>query len=239
MNDARTGPVGLLRRVARRTRGELTVLATLLVLTAALLAFATIAENVVAGDTETFDRTVLLALREPDDPSDPIGPPWLETVARDMTSLGSLTVLAAVSLAVAGYLLTVRRPRIALLVLAAVGSGMAVSSLLKHLFGRLRPDLVPHGVQVATSSFPSGHAMLSAVTWLTLGALLVRVHRRRSTRAYLFGVAVLLALAIGASRVYLGVHWPTDVLAGWCVGAAWAMLWWIVAALGERRARPR
>ena len=112
---------------------------------------------------------------------------------------------------------------------------MLLSSGLKGLFDRPRPDLVPHAVEVYTMSFPSGHATLSAVTYLTLGALLARVQPRRRVKAYLLGVAVLLAVLIGASRVYLGVHWPTDVLAGWCVGAAWAMLCWTVATWLQRR----
>ncbi|HKH34153.1 MAG TPA: phosphatase PAP2 family protein, partial [Beijerinckiaceae bacterium] len=118
---------------------------------------------------------------------------------------------------------------------AAVGGGMLMSTLLKLGFARPRPDLVPHGARVYTASFPSGHAMLSAVTYLTLGALLARVQPRRRIKAFFLGLAILLTIVIGMSRVYLGVHWPSDVLAGWCGGAAWAALCWFVALQLQRR----
>jgi undecaprenyl-diphosphatase len=111
---------------------------------------------------------------------------------------------------------------------------MMLSTGLKMGFERPRPDLVPHATQVYTASFPSGHAMLSAVTYLTLGALLSRVQRRRRVKAFFLGLALTLTLLIGLSRVYLGVHWPSDVLAGWCIGAAWASLCWFVALQLQR-----
>jgi undecaprenyl-diphosphatase len=114
---------------------------------------------------------------------------------------------------------------------------MLLSTLLKLGFERPRPDLVPHAVVVYTASFPSGHAMLSAVTWLTLGALLMRVEPRRRVKAYVLALAVLTTLLVGASRIYLGVHWPTDVLAGWCIGAAWALMCWLAALWLQRRGR--
>jgi undecaprenyl-diphosphatase len=142
-----------------------------------------------------------------------------------------------VTLAALGFLLIVRKRAAALLVLASVGGGTALSFAMKAAFDRPRPDLVEHGVEVATASFPSAHAMLAAVTYLTLGALLARVQPKRSVKAYLLGVAVVLTLLIGLSRVYLGVHWPTDVLAGWCVGAAWATACWLVAYWLQARGR--
>jgi undecaprenyl-diphosphatase len=216
-------------RPFRLGRREIGLIAGLMLIAGALLAFATIADEVVEGETHAFDRAVLLALRDPADPSDPLGPVWFEEMARDLTSLGSITVLALVSAAVAGHLAMVAKRGAALLVLASVGGGTALSSALKLLFERDRPDLVPHAVSVYTASFPSGHAMLAAVTYLTLGALLIRVQRRRRVKAYLLAVALTLTVLVGASRVYLGVHWPTDVLAGWCVGAGWAALCWLVA----------
>jgi undecaprenyl-diphosphatase len=112
---------------------------------------------------------------------------------------------------------------------------MALSFALKHLFGRERPDIILHMVMVHTPSFPSGHAMLSAVIYLTLGALLAQVVQRRASRIYFLTVAMVLTFLIGLSRIYLGVHYPTDVLAGWAVGLAWALFCWLVARQLQRR----
>ena len=204
---------------------------------AALFAFAMIAEEVVEGDSHAFDEAVLLAFRVPGDTADPIGPAWLEIVVSDFTALGSTTVLTVITLIVAGFLITDGKRAAALFVLAAVAGGGALSYLLKIGFDRPRPDLVGHLVNVHTLSFPSGHAMGAAVTYLTLGALIVRTESRRRVKAYVLGVAIGLTLLIGLSRIYLGVHWPTDVLAGWCAGSAWALISWIVALWLQRRGR--
>lgn len=228
------------RLVAMWTRlgqHEVGILGSVLALCASLWVFFRLADEVMEGDTHAFDQAVLLALRTPGRLDDPLGPFWLELTARDLTSLGGYPVLILMTLAAIGFLLIARKPAAAMLVLTSIGGGMLLSSALKHVFDRTRPDLVPHGVEVFTASFPSGHAMLSAVTYLTLGALLARVQPRRAVKAYLLAVAIALALLIGASRVYLGVHWPTDVLAGWCAGAAWAMLCWTLAAWLQSRGR--
>lgn len=191
---------------------ELHILAGVLGVTCALLAFASLAEEIGEGETQGFDRAVMLALRQPTDPGEPIGPNWLKLAARDFTSLGSHAVLATITLAVAGYLALNHMRGAALLVLTSVAGGMTLSAVLKLGLNRERPNLVPHVVEVYTASFPSGHAMLSAVTYLTLGALLTRVQPRWLVKAYVLALAVLITLLVGASRVYLGVHWPTDVL---------------------------
>lgn len=198
-------------------------------------AFVAIAGEVLEGDTLGLDRPILLALRNPANLSDPIGPSWLEESARDVTGLGGFAILTFMTIATVGYMLLTGRRHAAWLVLAAIGGGMILSTLLKLGFDRPRPDLVPHGTRVYTASFPSGHAMLSAVTYLTLGALLARVHAGRPVKAFFLALAVTLTVLIGASRVYLGVHWPSDVLAGWCGGAAWAALCWYGALLLQRR----
>jgi undecaprenyl-diphosphatase len=100
---------------------------------------------------------------------------------------------------------------------------------LKYSIDRDRPALVPHGSVVYTASFPSGHSMLAASTYLTMGALLARVQRRRRIKAYILMVAITATLLVGISRVYLGVHWPTDVIAGWTAGTGWALLCWLLA----------
>ena len=147
---------------------------------------------------------------------------------RDITALGSTVVLALMVLVVVGFLAMTRRAYAALTVLLSVAGGVLVSQGLKLAFARPRPDLVPHGTEIYTASFPSGHAMMAAVVYLTLGALLARTQPSRSVKVYILVVAVVLAVLVGVSRVYLGVHWPTDVLAGWVLGGVWAFGCWLV-----------
>src|SRR5687768_5639933 len=198
-------------------------------------AFISIGENVVEGDTHGIDQAILEFLREPGDLDNPIGPWWVEALFRDLTALGGASVLTLLTVFVVGYLMLSRKNHNALLVVAAIVGGALLSHFLKLGFDRPRPDLVARLVEVRTLSFPSGHAMLSAVTYLTLGALVARVQGSVRTKRYLMVVAVVLTLLIGLSRVYLGVHWPSDVLAGWCVGAAWALLCWLVARKLQKR----
>ncbi len=198
------------------------------------LAFSEIAEEVGEGETRWFDESILLALRTAD-PADPIGPRWIEAAVMDITALGGFAVLALVTLMATGYLLVMKRWGDALMLLVATIGGTLISEGLKVGFNRPRPDLVAHVVETTSMSFPSGHAMLSAVTYLTLGALIARTQEKRRMRGYVLGGAILVTLLIGLTRIYLGVHWPTDVLAGWCLGAAWALLCWVVATwLGDR-----
>jgi undecaprenyl-diphosphatase len=223
--------------IADLVRRELALLVALALAAGAIWGFAEITDEVLENETHAFDETVLLALRSPTDRSDPLGPGWLEELMRDVTALGSTGVLTFITLAVAGFLILQRKAHAALFVVMAVGGGMLLSTLLKMGFDRPRPDLVPHGAAVYTASFPSGHSMMAAVTFLTLGALLARVQPRRRLKLYLLALAVVLTAAVGFSRVYLGVHWPTDVLAGWAVGAAWASLCWAGLLWLQRRGR--
>ncbi len=214
---------------------EARTLIVVLLISALGWGFSQLADEMMEGDTHEFDTAVLLALRNPADHADPIGPGWAEEFGRDVTALGGTGVLAALTLAVAGYLWLDRKRRTMVFLLVAVIGGQAASSLFKLGFDRPRPDLVPHGAQVYTASFPSGHAMMATVTYLTLAVLLARVQPRRALRIYLLTLAIALSLSVGISRVYLGVHWPTDVLAGWAAGAAWALLCWSIASwLGRR-----
>jgi undecaprenyl-diphosphatase len=207
---------------------EFRILIYLLVPAVLLLAFMKLAGEVFEGETESADRAILLALRAAGDPADPIGPVWLEEAMRDLTALGSTIVLVVVTLAMAGLLLITRHPRLSMLLLLAVGLGTVASNTLKYMLARPRPDFVAHVVDVSTMSFPSGHAMLSAVTYLTIGALLAR-DQTFSIKVYIVAIAVLLSVLVGISRVYLGVHYPSDVLAGWAMGGAWACIWWLIA----------
>ncbi|MGH7804940.1 MAG: phosphatase PAP2 family protein [Candidatus Binatia bacterium] len=197
--------------------------------------FATFAGQVSAGRTQGFDERVLLALRRADDPAVPIGPRWALPIALEFTALGSGIVLFTVIAVVGGYLALERRHRMMWLTIGASVGGMILSSALKGLFERDRPSVVPHLAIVSSASFPSGHSMLAAVVYLTLGALLARTTRDWRLRTYYVGVAVCLAFLIGVSRVYLGVHYPTDVMAGWAAGTIWALGWEIGARLLERR----
>jgi undecaprenyl-diphosphatase len=197
--------------------------------------FVELADDVLEGDTTTVDERLLLSVRSPNDAGDPLGAPWVEDLARDITGLGGAAVLTLLTAATAGFLALQRKRHLALYLLAAVASGTALTTLLKLGFARPRPELVPHGQLVYTSSFPSGHSMLSAVVFLTLGALLASSQTNLRLRIYLLGIAVFLTVLVGASRVYLGVHWPTDVLAGWTAGAAWALLCWALAEQLRRR----
>lgn len=211
-------------------RREIVPIAIFLGIALPVLGFIEIADEVTEGEGEVrwFDDGLLLALRT-NDPADPLGPHWFEMSVMDISALGGFAVLALVTLLAVGYLLSLNRWPDALMLLAATLGGTAISEGLKMGFNRPRPDLVAHIVETTSMSFPSGHAMLSAVTYLTLGALLARTQERRRLRGYILGAAILITLLIGMSRVYLGVHWPTDVLAGWCLGAAWALICWVAA----------
>ena len=181
-----------------------------------------------------WDRAIMLALRRADDPAQPVGPASLHEAMVDLTALGGVTVLTTVTAAAIGLLLVRRLWLTAGLVAAATIAGSIVSGLAKHWVGRPRPELVDHLVQVGGLSFPSGHATNSAIVYLTLAGLVAQVERSRAARSYTIVVAVLLVGIIGISRVYLGVHWPSDVLAGWCAGTAWAALWWWIGAWWRR-----
>ena len=182
-----------------------------------------------------MDREVVRALRDPHDPARPLGPHWLPETARDATALGGVPVLMFITCAVAGFLALSGKGRSLWLVLGATLGGLVVSLVLKEGFARPRPDVVPHLTETLTASFPSGHSMLSAVVYLTLALQVSALLPRRRLKAYVIVIALLLTLLIGLSRVYLGVHYPTDVLAGWSAGLAWALGSALVARALRRR----
>ena len=223
------------RLTALLTRIEFPLLLAGLVVAGGLWGFEELMEVARATTPHAFDTEILLAFRHAGQPDSPIGPLWLQGAMRDVTALGSTVVLMLITTATIIYMLLIRKPSTALFVLAAVASGQALSTLLKHEVDRPRPDLVSHLVNETSLSFPSGHAMLSAVTYLTLGSLAARFLPDRRTKIFVFSLAVLITVLVGTSRVYLGVHWPSDVLAGWCAGFAWAMLCWLAARLLQRR----
>lgn len=216
---------------------EWMALIVLMFLAGAAWVFLELSDYISEEAPHYLDEQVLLTLRNPDDLSDPAGPKWVEEMGRDVTALGGVSLLTLLSVSVIGYLLLEHKVRIAVFVVIAVGGGILISSFLKTEFDRPRPDLVPHESNVYTKSFPSGHSMLSAVTYLTLAALLAHIQERRRVKYYLMGIAVLVTVAVGVSRVYMGVHWPSDVLAGWAAGAAWALICWLVGHWLQHRGR--
>jgi undecaprenyl-diphosphatase len=188
---------------------ELDVLVAIFALAAASFTFFKLLSEMREGETHSADQAILLALREPNDPSNPIGPEWLESIFRDLTSLGSPVVLGLITIAAICYLWIDGKRAVGLFVAIAIAGGAILSLLLKLGFARPRPELVSHLVNVNSFSFPSAHATMATITYLTLGVLLASVQCRR--------------------RIFLGVHWPTDVIAGWCIGTAWALGCWLLA----------
>ncbi|HEX2764332.1 MAG TPA: phosphatase PAP2 family protein [Allosphingosinicella sp.] len=207
-----------------RHRIESRIIVVFLILASAALLFLSLGSEVLEGETFAFDPWLLAGLRSTSDPSLPVGPAWLRSMMIDLTALGGVSVLTIITVIATGYLLAVRKYATASFLVAAVTGGALASTLLKTIYARPRPELVAHLVEVNSASFPSGHAMNSAITYLTIGVLLARAEQDRRVRIYLLTVAIALTLAIGFSRVYLGVHWPSDVIAGWCVGGTWAIL---------------
>ncbi len=203
---------------------EVRTLAMLAAAAAAVWAFLSVAGEMAEGETASIDRPLMLMLRTPGNPADPIGPRWLEESMRDVTALGGFTFLTLLTIIATAALAFYGKRLQAAVLLGAVIAAELSADLLKALYNRPRPDLVPHLSYVYSHSFPSGHSTLSAATFLTLAGILSSLQTKRRAKAFIFTIAVLLVTAIGFSRVYLGVHWPTDVLAGWTLGAAWALL---------------
>lgn len=201
----------------------LRLLALTVAATTSLAFFIKVAEEVVEGDAHAIDRWLILQLRDAQDSTNPLGPIWFEDFVRDITALGSPAVLGLFVLISVFFLFLAGQKRLSAFVLAATVGGTFIVTILKRGFDRPRPDLSPEGIYVYTASFPSGHAMVSAVVYLTLGALIARVVPGTKLKLYVIAVAFFLSGLVGCSRVYLGVHWPSDVLAGWAAGAAWAL----------------
>jgi undecaprenyl-diphosphatase len=171
---------------------------------------------------DEIDKQVLRSLRRPENAAVPIGPNWLPEVARDLTSLGSGAGLTLVSAILVGFLCLNRRFRAAGYLISSLGSGLGLCQLLKDFFVRRRPTVVPHLTHFDPESFPSGHSMGSALVYLTLGGIISRQVKGRIAKLYFLSVALLITTLVGLSRLYLGVHYPSDVLAGWAAGSLWS-----------------
>jgi len=202
---------------------ETRILAYVTALAFSLWSFVEVAEAVQEGATGLIDERILLTLRAQADAATPHGPAWLQAMARDVTSLGSAFVLGTLGFVVVGFLMLAGKRRTSLLVLMSTVSGTLTMLLLKQAFDRPRPSLLVRGDHAMAASFPSGHAMVSTLVYLTLAALITRLLPSTVLKLYVLAVALLLSVLIGLSRIYLGMHWPTDVMAGWAAGATWAL----------------
>jgi undecaprenyl-diphosphatase len=224
--------VAILRHLwAFLRRFEARVLIGLMLAAAALLSFVEIADDMAEGETKAIDSRLILALRESGDLNDPIGSRTIEEAVRDITALGGTTLVLVVTVvSVVAFVFHKKRVH-ALVMGGAVLAAWASSQFTKALFGRPRPDLVPHDVYVYSGSFPSGHSTMSTAAFLTLAMLIASLEMKRRSKALAYVLAALVVVGVGFSRVYLGVHWPTDVLAGWCLGAAWALVGWLALRL--------
>lgn len=216
---------------------EFVLLLAVAAICGSVLIFAGVTDLVGEGAVHDTETRWMRHLRSAEDPSRPIGPPWLERWSRDITALGSGAVLTLVTLMVMGYLLIVSWHASAVLLLVSVCGGTLLTSVLKGFFNRDRPSVVPHLTDAFFQSYPSGHSMMSSVVYLTVAVILARTMKRRRLKVYCVSAALTLSLLVGLSRVYLGVHYPTDVLAGWAGGTAWALLCWLAAFWLERRGK--
>lgn len=198
---------------------------------AAACGFLGLALFIATGNKFAFDTKFVLLLREAGNPAVPLGPLWLHEAVRDVTALGSFSGLGLMMITASLVLWQCRHPRLAVGLLISVLAATLASTWLKIAFGRERPDIVEHVALTFTASFPSGHAFLSAVTLLCIAGFIGLAVKRPNITRLCYGIAWALIILIGASRVYLGVHWPTDVLAGWLLGITWASL--SVAWLGR------
>lgn len=208
-------------------------------LAGAVLVLAILGRTVARGDRFAFDGAIMLALRQDGNPALPAGPLWLKQAMIDVTALGGETVLTLAAALTIGFLATSRHLLAAALVFAGTVTGSIAVALVKKLVGRERPALVDHLVEVGSASFPSGHAANSAIIYLTIALVSIQVIPHRAARWFLTGAVILLVAAIGFSRVYLGVHWPSDVLAGWSFGTLWALAWWALGSWLRTRAAAR
>lgn len=223
----------------RRTAPELLIYSGLLVVLLGSWFFLALADEMLEGDTQHLDDWVLNALRQPGSSHAPVGPSWLRYFFTNVTALGSgaLAVLFAVLIA-GGLALQKRYLPILLITISLLGAGMLTGSL-KSVFGRPRPPVEYRAIEADALSFPSGHSIISAVLYLTLGAMLARVTTQRRMKFYIIGVAVVLTFLVGFSRVYLGVHYFTDVLGGWAAGLIWAVLCLVITEVLRTRYKAR
>ncbi len=197
---------------------------------ACLGVFGIVSYAVVEQRTAFLDQRVLMWFRDANDLANPWGPGWFEETVKDLSALGGYPILVLVAIFTLVLLLAAGQAIAALVFVASLVSGSVLSSVLKLLFQRPRPDLVDHLDRTFTASFPSAHAMFGTVAWLMVAAMAARFVPDFRLRNLVISMSVGVALIIGLTRIYLGVHWPSDVIAGWAMGGAWAGFCWVLAA---------
>ncbi len=218
-------PVRILSWIGRH---ELAVLLSFFLIVGGVWLTVELADDVIDGQTQEVDVAILMALREGSDADNPIGPPWVEEMMRDFTSLGGTGILTLIVVSITLYYLIQGRYKEMLVLVIAVVGAYLLSFYFKGLFNRPRPQFVPDSEYIYSASFPSGHALLSAATYLTLGGILAQLFQRYRVKAFVLILALFIMVLVGFSRMYLGVHYPTDVLAGWLIGTIWATVCWLV-----------
>ena len=191
-----------------------------------LLLLCGVAVVLEAGWLRSVDESVLLAARSADDPSEPVGPVWVGEFARDLTALGGYTLLILISVSVWVFLRLERSRNEASWFAATAGVGYLLNFTLKHVVARPRPDLVTHLSLVDSPSYPSGHAMMTTVIFLAIGLLFREAVSRQAVKTLAIALPLTVAASVGLTRVYLGVHYPSDVFAGFCCGLAWTSGCW-------------
>lgn len=227
--------VSFLRRALTVARAEFAALSALMIVALGVMTFVEVADDLTETDGQAFDQMVLHWMQPV--PGEPRGPWWLHEAAADLTSLGGISVLTLFAVVALGFLLSLRKRLSALLLVVGLLGGVCLSEGLKALFERERPPVAYQAVETLNASFPSGHALLSTVFYLSVAVMMTRAFPRKRLKAYVLGVGMVFALIVGMTRVYLGAHWTSDVLAGWSVGAAWAMALWLVSYAVERHQR--
>ena len=232
-----SGLVPFLHRAATLARTEFAALGAFAVITFGVLSFIEIADDMTEADGQAFDQMVLHWMQPV--AGEPRGPWWLHEAAADITSLGGIAVLGLFAIVAVGILLILRKWLSGVLLVVGLAGGVALSEGLKAVFERERPPADFQAVETLNASFPSGHALLSTVFYLSVAVMMTRAFPKRRLKIYVLGVGMVFALLVGLTRVYLGAHWASDVMAGWCVGAAWAMALWLVSYAVERSQRRR
>jgi undecaprenyl-diphosphatase len=218
------------RQILRIERDTLIAIATALFLVGC---FAILASEVAESETEAIDQAVLRAMRGPG--GRPVGPLWLQTALVNLSALGSVAVTTLVIVVASTFLILTRRARQAALLIACGLGAAVVIVMLKDYVGRERPTVVVALDSVRGLSFPSGHSLVASAIYPTLGTLLAVTFDERRLKVFAFATAAVLALLIGFTRVYLGVHYPSDVLGGWMLGLSWAIVCGVVCHRLQRR----